>query len=254
MTWIVTYFENNYGVGQVFHFIGDLMMRRLYFDTCILNDFFVLMRYEYGKKVRSRDIKMPALKWTPEYAALYFILNLDDQWELEFGTSEITLQELRRLNPSDQLAQEKMIFLEEVYQKLSQNWPIDSEPVLHELIEVINGLLGPGNDAIHIGLAMQNKWDLFITTDFKTILNKHEAINKLEHIVLKEFGYQGRFLPNVTWEPIMESFGIKIRSPMQFLNEYFLPLPTLLKTLHGSWTDTDTFIKTFGLNLDQMRS
>jgi hypothetical protein len=182
-----------------------------------------------------------------------YLLNLDDQWELEFGTSDTTLKEISKFIPNDQLAQEKMNFLLVLYHELSQNWQINSEPVSKELIEVINEFLGSGNDALHIGRAMQNKWDFFITTDFKTILDNKKAVNEFEHLVLKEFGYQGRFLPNVTWEPIEECYGIKIRSPLQFLNEISLPLPTLLKTVHGS-TDTDNFIKTFGHNLDQMRS
>ncbi len=51
-------------------------MIRLYFDTCILNDFFALIQYEYGEGMRAKDVKAPLSRWTPEYIALYYLLNL----------------------------------------------------------------------------------------------------------------------------------------------------------------------------------
>lgn len=229
-------------------------MYRLYFDTCILNDFFTLIKYESGEKVRAKDVKTPTLRWTPEYVALYYILNLDDQWELEFGTSEITLQEIRKFQPYEEIAQEKKIFLEQLYQKLSQNWQPASKPVSQELVERIDQLFGPGYDSKHICHAIQNEWNFFITTDFRTILDNQDSILQLENLVLRELDYQGRLFPNATWEPIAESYKIKIRSPLQFLEENLIALPTLIRTLHGSWTDLDDFINRFGFGLDQLKS
>jgi hypothetical protein len=202
-------------------------MYRLYFDTCILNDFFALLQYELGEKVRNKDIKAPIARWTPEYVALYYILNLDDQWELEFGTSEATLQEIRRFHPNGQIASEKKTFLEEVYHELSQNWQLDSGLFPRELARRINELFGPGYDSLHLCLAIYNRWDFFLTTDFKTILDNHYAVRKLESL-------------------------IKIQSPLQFLEENLLPLPTLIRTLHGSWTNPNEFIGRFGLGLSQL--
>lgn len=86
-------------------------MYRLYLDTCILNDAFPLFQYEIGANVRPTDLKIPISRWAAEYVALYHLLNLDDQWELEFGTSEITLNEIARFHPKDSLANEKKFFL-----------------------------------------------------------------------------------------------------------------------------------------------
>lgn len=203
-------------------------MHRLYFDTCILNDFFALMQYELGEKVRTNDVKSPIHKWTPEYVALYYLLHLDDQWNLTFGTSDTTLQEIEKFQPHEQIGYEKKAFLEDVYYELSQNWQLFSEPVSKLIFGKVNSVLGSSYDSVHICRAIQNRWDFFITTDFKTILNNHNAVTELEKL-------------------------IKLRSPLQFLEENLLPLPMLIRTLHGSWTNTDNFISTFGFSLDQLK-
>ena len=82
-------------------------MYRLYFDTCILNDTFPLLAHERGDNIRSRDVKIPMSRWAAEYVALYHLLDLDDQWELEFGTSEITLQEIANIQVLEIQAREK---------------------------------------------------------------------------------------------------------------------------------------------------
>ncbi|WP_420629284.1 hypothetical protein [Candidatus Leptofilum sp.] len=204
-------------------------MIRLYFDTCILNDFFALIQYEYGEGMRAKDVKAPLSRWTPEYIALYYLLNLDDQWQLIFGTSETTLNEIKNFSPIGHIAHEKRAFLERAYCELSKNWESSSEPVSDAIVARVNSLFGPGYDSTHICRAIQNRWDFFLTTDFKTILNNLVAVREIEN-------------------------KIKIRSPLQFLEENLLPLSTLIRTLHGSWTDIDTFITTFSFDLNQLRN
>lgn len=204
-------------------------MIRLYFDTCILNDFFTLIQYEHGEGMRAKDVQVPLSRWTLEYIALYYLLNLDDEWQLTFGTSETTLNEITNFRPVGRMAQEKRAFLDKVYSALSENWESSSEPVSDAVVTRISNFFGPGYDSTHIGHAIQNRWDFFITTDFKTILDNMIAVREIET-------------------------DIKIRSPLQFLEENLLPFPTLIRTLHGSWTDIDTFVGTFSLGLDKLKS
>lgn len=211
-------------------------MYQLYFDTCILNDFFTLIQYESGEKTQTRNIKLPTTRWTPEYIALYYLLDLDDQWELVFGTSGSTLQEIEKIQPREQAVHEKKNFLEDVYHELSQNWHIFSEPVVvsKSVERIVHKYFGPDYDPIHIYRAIQNGWEFFITTDFKTIINEYVDMEKQDKNILDRY--------------------IKLRSPLQFLEENLLSLPTLIRTLHGSWTDVDLFINTFTFSLDELRT
>ena len=224
-------------------------MHRLYLDTCILNDFFALMRRELGEGVRPIDVKTPPFRWTAEYVALYHLLDLDDQWELEFGTSEVALQEIAKFRPQEQIACEKKSFLEEVYEELARKCKPELGPVSAGLIQRVNELLGPGYDSLHLCRAIQGGWEFFITTDFRTILDKQDAVQELDELIIRRHGYQGKLWPQGAWEPILEKFSIKARSLLQFLEENLMPLPTLIRTLYGSWTNPEGFIDRFGQTL-----
>ena len=218
-------------------------MRRLYLDTCILNDTFLLWEGDRGGSVHLRDVKIPLSRWAAEYVALYHLLDLDDQWELEFGTSEATLDEISRFQGGGTHAHEKKAFLEDVAQMLYLNFlqkckPV-SIPILPNLLPRARKLLGDDGDALQICQAVQGGWEFFITTDFRTIL-AHES--SIEDIVFKTHGYQGVLWPQGGCEPLVEKLGIKARSPLQFLEQHLLPLPVLIRTLYGSWTDPDEFL------------
>jgi len=225
-------------------------MYRLYLDTCILNDFFALIRRESGEEVRPMDVKTPPSCWSAEYVALYYLLDLDDQWGLEFGTSEITLQEIARFHPQERIAREKKEFLEDVYKELVCRCRTESGPVSSELVRRVKALFGPGYDSLHLCYAIQGGWEFFITTDFRTILDRQYAVHELEELTIKRYGYQGKLWPQGAWEPVVEKVGIKARSPLQFLEEsILLPLPTVIRTLYGSWTNVEEFINRFGQDL-----
>jgi len=222
-------------------------MYRLYFDTCILNDTFPLLQRERDDHVRRQDVKIPVSRWAAEYVALYHLLDLDDQWELEFGTSEVTLQEIARFQASGVQAQEKKAILEDIADALYKNFlakcKVESRSITPKLFQRAQDLLEHESDAMQICQAIQGGWEFFITTDFRTIL-VHQS--SLEELVFKTYGYQGKLWPQGRWEPIIEKLGIKARSPLQFLEQYLLPLPTLIRTLYGSWTDPDEFISQTG--------
>jgi len=224
-------------------------MYRLYFDTCVLNDFFTLIRQEASEKVRPVDVKTPPSRWSPEYVALYYLLDLDDQWELEFGTSEIAMKEIARFHPQEPIAHEKKRFLEEVYEKLTRRCRTESGPIPSELVRRMQALFGPGYDSLHLCYAIQGGWEFFITTDFRTILDKQHAVQKLEELAKRRYGYQAKLWSQGVWEPVVEKVGIKARSPLQFLEENILPLPTVICALHGSWTNVEGFVARFGQHL-----
>jgi len=194
-------------------------------------------------------VKTPPARWSAEYVALYYLLDLDDQWELEFGTSEITLQEITRFLPQERIAREKKSFLEEVYEELTRECRVESGPVSPELVQRLNALFGPGYDPLHLCYAMQGRWEFFITTDFRTILDKQHAVQELEELITRRYGYQGKLWPQGAWQPVVEKLGIKARSPLQFLEENILPLPKVIRTLYGSWTNVEESIDRFGQSL-----
>ena len=226
-------------------------MYRLYLDTCIVNDSFPLIQNQAGGEIGQNDLKIPLSRWAAEYVALYHLLDLDDQWELEFGTSQITLQEIDRFIPRNIHAREKKTFLEdmfeELYKQFARKCRIESRPIALLSQRVIN-ILGPVNDAFHICQAIQAGYDFFVTTDFRTILNHSSQLEKL--MVRTE--YQAKLWPHGEWEPIEVILGVKVCSPLQFLEETFMPLPILIRTMYGSWTDPNQLIRDFGQALLQV--
>ena len=222
-------------------------MYRLYFDTCILNDMFPIWQREQGGNMHPRDVKIPLSRWAAEYVALYYLLDLDDQWELEFGTSKATLDEISRFQAIGTHAHEKKAFLEDIADTLYSNFlkkcKVESMPIVPDLLQRAHKLLGDEGDAMQICQAVQGGWEFFITTDFRTILVNQSS---LEEIVFKTREYQRKLWPQGRWEPAVEKLGIKARSPLQFLEQYLLPLPVLIRTLYGSWTDPDEFVAQTG--------
>ncbi len=191
-----------------------------------------------------RDVKTPIFRWAAEYVALYHLLDLNDQWELEFGTSETTLQEISRFRATGTPAREKESFLDDIASTLFENFlekfKAESKPISPQLLQRVRSLLGHEADSMQICQAIQGGWEFFITTDFSTILVHQSA---LEELVFKTHGYQGMLWPQGAWEPVVERPGIKARSPLQFLEQDLsLPLPLLLRTLYGSWIDHDEFL------------
>ena len=227
-------------------------MYRLYLDTCIINDTFPLIQNQVRGEIGQNDLKVPMSRWAAEYVALYHLFDLDDQWELEFGTSQITMQEIDRFIPRNMHAREKKTFLEHMFEKLYKQFAkkcrIESRPIAFSLSQRVVNILGPENDALHICQAIQAGYNFFVTTDFRTILNHSSQLEKL--MVRTE--YQAKFWPQGEWEPIVEILGIKVRSPLQFLEETFMPLPTLIRTMYGSWTDPNQLVREVGQALLQV--
>jgi len=146
---------------------------RLYFDTCIVNDTFVLLQTHGRDKLRSKDIKRPLEKWILEYIALYYLLDLDDQWELEFGSSPIMQEELENMSIPSVLAKEKKSTMLQTYNLLVEKIrPYKLLPVPESLLRDVSQALPHRKDVEHVCQAVLGKWDYFITTDFDSILDR----------------------------------------------------------------------------------
>src|SRR3990172_6605268 len=67
------------------------------------------------------------------------LLDLDDQWELELGTSKVTLQEISRFRAAGTRAHEKKTFLEDIsdmlYRNFSEKCKAESGPIASDLFQ-----------------------------------------------------------------------------------------------------------------------
>ena len=94
-----------------------------------------------------------------------------------------------------------------------------------------------------VGLAVGQRPDLgFVRLDLGAPIAPSEYRSELDEVVVKAQGRQAKLWPDEAWESIVENLGIKTRSPLQFIEEKFMGLPVLIRTIYGSWTDPDDFI------------
>ena len=184
---------------------------RLYFDTCIVNDSFVLLQTHGGDKLRPQDVKRPLNQWILEYIALFYLLDLDNEWGLEFGSSPVMRDELENMPIRSALAGEKKGAMLQMYDLLAEK--VKSYgllPVSESLLKQVSQILPDRKDIEHVCQAVLGKWNYFITTDFRSILLHTEQLKTL---------------------------GIIAVSPRAFVEGNFMTLEQLVRTLHGSWTN-----------------
>jgi len=191
----------------------------LYFDTCIVNDIFVLLQTQGGDGLHPQDVKRPLEQWILEYIALYYLLELDDQWELEFASSPIMQEELKSMHIHSVLAREKKSTMLQVYGLLAKKTLFhELLPVPEHLLKKASKVLPDRKDVEHVCQAVLGGWDYFITTDFHSILAHAEQLKPL---------------------------GIIAISPRTFVKDSFLTLEELVRTLHGSWTNLEDVVKSW---------
>jgi len=192
------------------------MTIRLYLDTSIANDAFLISQAYYGEPFRHRDYKQPIGGWILEYIALYYLLDLDDQWDLEFGTSAVMHHEISRMKEQTSHTEMKKTWLLDMYDMLTEKAEVVEETATQLSLPLydpdglkrkVGAILPDEEDVNHVCQAILGNWDRFITTDRKTVL-AHTAK--------------------------LKSVGITAASPLTFLESEFMPLPTLIRTLHGA--------------------
>lgn len=189
---------------------------RLYLDTAIVNDTFVILQADGGETLRKKDVKYPVKKWVTEYIALYYLLDLDDQWELEFGTAHTMKEEIERMTAISSIAKDKKSMMFDVYRLLSQKtYFVEPMPIPVYLHERVCKILPHRKDIEHVCQALLGNWEFFVTTDFKSILNHAESLKRL---------------------------GITVTSPLHLIENKFMTLEQLIRTLHGSWTTLEEVV------------
>ena len=184
---------------------------RIYFDTSIANDAYILTKIYSGEKF-SEHYKKDLQYWKKEYVALYFLLDLDNEWELEFVTSLIMREEIKKYQNSHKFNPELYSYLLNFYDMLMEKVEFIPFNIGKESIREIKRIGLKETDSTHIGHARKLKCDFFITTDKNTIIKHKDKLEK---------------------------FGIKVRLPSKFIEENFTDLNTLIRALYGSWTSSE---------------
>ena len=194
---------------------------RLYLDTCIANDLFVINQALNGERLGRRDVKFPIVKWVTEYVALYYLLDLDEQWQLEFGTSQVMKGEIHRIRAiSSPPVHKKSVLLDICDLLLEKAQLTEHTRAPAELRDEVSRTIPHQRDVDHVCSAIMGKWDYLITTDFEGIL-----------------GHRGS----------LQLLGIAAASPREFIERHFIPLETLVRTLHGSWTTLQTVVESLAV-------
>jgi len=196
---------------------------RLYLDTTILNDAFVLLQAVAGENLHARDFKLPPESWMLEYVALFYLLDLDDQWDLEFGTSSVARQEIDAFPERSDHHSHKKASLLELYEQIKTKAVLaEMSPIPISLRTRIAAILpahkGKQADMVHICQAILGGWDRFITTDRDSIL---------------------------AYADELRDAGIIVASPLSFIESQFMPMDVLVRTLHGSWTSVDDVVQSW---------
>lgn len=188
---------------------------RLYLDTCVANDAFVLLSTTIEHPpLRRRDVKAPLRDWILDYVALYYLLDLDDQWNLTFGTSPVMSREIAQTKERCDALIKKKGWLFDFFHMLEEKPKLVDRSLLpRDLVSRLERIVpshpGKAGDVEHLAYAALGRWDAFITTDRRTILAHADELRKE---------------------------GIEVASPLGLLERTFMPLDQLVRTLHGSWT------------------
>ncbi len=189
---------------------------RLYLDTTIVNDIWVIFQADSLGSLRRRDIKKPRGKWIYEYVALYYLLDLSDQWDLEFGSSPVMFEEISKMTAKNAIEKDEKNFLLDTYRLLKQKIiPYEPKQVPEHLYNQVSLIITSRNDILHICQSFAGGWDYFITTDSRSVLKHANELRPL---------------------------GINAASPKRVIEENFVTLEELVRTLHGSWTSLNDIV------------
>lgn len=162
---------------------------RIYFDTNVLqyasyilkdktfNDILVTGRSEsFSQKTDNLGER-----WVNNVKALRFILDVDDQLPFIFLTSKLTLAEIQQA-PQDK--KERMFEFYEILLKYSnaQNWPRPPIPLPQPkrgTLAILRSILPHENDAKHAYFSMLRRCNVFMTCDYKSILNYRKELEMI---------------------------------------------------------------------------
>ena len=195
-------------------------MVKLYLDSNIADWAYVIFKADWGEKIRVKDTKLPIKRKIEQYVCLRYLMDLDDEWDIIFGTSNMMKKENIDDFEKSSNDTDKLDFLSLFYELLVNKTQITHIKDLENngLFKRLRGIGIEHKDAIHLAEAKIGQWDYFITLD-DDILKKRNAI---------------KF-----------TIGLKVRNPSEFIHDFLkyhsidkehpMDMGTLIRALHGSW-------------------
>jgi hypothetical protein len=199
--------------------ISELRKLRIYFDTNILYFTKTADFWEEGETDPnfSESVRM---NMTKNVIALRYLLDLDKEWNLIFGTSEHTKKEImkNRMNMDCYLlglydTLRRLSWKRFERDKARNRLPKERRERLQKRLKEI---VKDDEDIEHLIEFADSGWDIFLTLDRKHILRKRKELR---------------------------SIGLSVCSPLDFLGDYIYAdykkgeeaLDLIRTALHGSW-------------------
>ncbi len=192
---------------------------RIYLDTNVLDSVYTLMKWDAGEEDK-RSRESTHLDMEKNMASLFYVLDRgEEQWDMNFGTSQFTKEEIDRINPErdPEYYKEKVpdLYLAfETFRELSSDQferdkRANKMPDAQEatLKRALLRRVGDPDDVRHLLEFKNSGWEIFLTIDWEHVLSNRRALANL---------------------------GLCVTSPLDLL-ESILPLDTVIRTLHGSW-------------------
>ena len=198
--------------------------RKIYFDTNILDFTRTAELWEDGEKDPNfHESKIKDI--TKNVIALRYILDLDKEWNLIFGTSRQTEKELIRIFKTKPFKYFSLATTYETLRKLSsKQFERDTrrnklskeqeKQLRYKLAQIIKNQ----GDVEHLVNFANSGWDVFLTLDMKHILNKKRKVKDR-----------------------LKNIGLDVCSPLDFLADFMQcndgeeALNLIRTALHGSW-------------------
>lgn len=196
---------------------------KIYLDTNIADFAFTAECWEGNE----RDPKFSASKdidMTKNVIALRYLLDLDKEWNLVFGTSKLMKREIEKIKTCKDYYRQKRPSLETFYDTLehlsSNRFEKDkaknklSKEKKEWLRKELTIIVVDEDDVEHLIEFAESNWDVFLTLDTKHILKKRKMLREI---------------------------GLNVCSPLEFLRSFLCvnsgeeALNLLRTTLHGSW-------------------
>jgi len=196
---------------------------KIYFDTNIADFAFTAECWEEnGKDAKfseSKDIDM-----TNNVIALRYLLDLDKEWNLVFGTSKLMKREIEKIRSDKDYYRQKHRSLKRFFDILEQlsSRRFEKDKAKNKLSKEkrewlrkeLTRIVVDEDDVEHLIEFAESGWDVFLTLDREHILKKREMLREI---------------------------GLNVCSPLQFLRSFLgvnsgeEALKVLRTALHGSW-------------------
>lgn len=161
---------------------------KIYFDTNIADFAFTAECWEENERdakfSESKDIDM-----TKNVIALRYLLDLDKEWNLVFGTSKLMKKEIEKIRSAKDYYRQKRLSLETFYDTLEQlsSRRFEKDKAKNKLSKEkkewlrkeLTRIVVDKDDVEHLIEFADSGWDVFLTLDTKHILRKREMLREI---------------------------------------------------------------------------